>query len=215
MATSNPTTPKKTEEVFVALNLGQATINYAYNMPKATFTDLKTDLGITEVTDQTSLFYGINAPKPYRATKITEKESVISAQSSFVSSNKLSALRGKPNYNLSAPKGSLSISGNPNIVTVYIPIPAATGTVKYLWNMKKSVFDLVGEQLGIKKASKNDLDEAIKGLNRPTLPRATKRISGVTRSTFVDPAKMDDAEAKGWNTSKGTIQLATSAPAGG
>lgn len=206
MATSgNNSNAKKSATVFVLLALSDATkINYAYTMPKPTFTELKTDLGITEVAVQTFLFYGVNAPKPYRATKTTETPTAVTSQSSFVSSAKVASLRSNGNYNLSAPKGSLKISGNPNIVTAYIPIPSAVGTAKYLWNMKKVVFDKVATDLGIEKATKNDLNEAIRGLNRPTLPRAIKRIEGVNRSTFVDPAKIDDAAAKGWTTEAGT-----------
>jgi hypothetical protein len=201
----NPGTTTKTEAVFISLDVGAAKINYAYTMPHATYTDLNTDLGITKITNQTSLFYGVNAPKPWRATKTTETATGITTKSSFCSTDKIASLRPKPEYNLQAPKGSLKISGNPNITTVCISIPAATGTVKYLWNMKTDVYNLVKTDLGIQKATKADLNDAIRGMSSPSLPTATKKISGVGRTTFVDPTKLDDAAAKGWTIENGTI----------
>lgn len=206
---NTPSTATKTDQVFVLLDVGTAKINYAYTTPHATYTELNTDLGIVKVAAQTNLFYGINAPKPFRASKITETDKAISSKTSFVASDKVATIRTNPSYNLSAPKGSIKLSGNENIATVYITIAAATGNVNYLWNMRKTTFDLIKDDLGITKATKNDLKNAIRGMNRPTLPRASKRISGVNRSTFVDPAKTDDAEAKGWTVEDGTVEAAT------
>lgn len=206
---NTPTSTAKTDQVFVLLDVGTAKINYAYTTPHATYTELNTDLGIVKVATQSHLFFGINAPKPYRASKITETDKAISSKTSFVSSDKVATVRTNPAYNLSAPKGSIKLSGNENVITAYIAIAAASGNVNYLWNMKKTTFDLVATDLGISKATKNDLKNAIRGMNRPTLPKASKRISGVNRSTFVDPAKTDDAEAKGWTVEDGTVEAAT------
>jgi hypothetical protein len=71
--------------------------------------------------------------------------------------------------------------------------------------MKTDVYNLVKTDLGIQKATKADLNDAIRGMSSPSLPTATKKISGVGRTTFVDPTKLDDAAAKGWTIENGTI----------
>lgn len=192
--------PSTSEKVYVTMKLGSSDLKYGYQMPKITHGILNTPCGIVSYNGAAGVFFGINSPKPWRAVKHEDNGTT---RSSFVSDSKLPTLRKSEEFDLIAPKGALiSPTTNPNYTTVYIEVPVGGGqTVKYAWNMKKALFDLVGATLGIEAVTAGDVATLIKGINSPKLPRASKRIGGKIKETFISAKKsvIDKAVAAGWS----------------
>ena len=188
------------EVVYVTIKIGGTDFKYGYRMPRTTLTALKADCGITEYGGAAGVFFGCNTPKPWRATKYAANGTT---NSSFASDAKLAALRKDDNYNLQSPQISLvSPTTNPNYKTVYIEVPAGGGnTIKYAWGMKKSLFDAAAAELGIQAVTANDVSVLVTGINSPRLPRASKRVAGRMRETFITAKKsvIDKAVAAGWS----------------
>lgn len=195
-------------KAFVTLTHGGGTIKYGYNIRKTLFTSLKTKLGITEVTDTANILFGINSPKPWRAKKIDESTGV--TESSWCSDNKVASLQKEDAFVLTPPKSSIrSATTNPNYTTVYIELPVGGGGfIKYAWNMKKDLLAAAQTPLGINVVSASDLADLVWGINSPTPPRATKRINGRFRSTFMTAkaSVLDKASAAGWAVQLGAYE---------
>lgn len=191
---------------FVKLKHGGGTLRYGYRTRHALFTSLKSDLGITESGANTGILYGINNPDPYRATKINTTGGY-STESSWASDAEAIKLLSDDNYNVTPPKsGSRGISSAKNFKTVYVEIPGEGGTtIKYAWNMAKDLFDAASVPLGISAVTANDIPNLVWGVNDPKPPRASKRINGRIRETFMSAklSTIGKAQEAGWNTNLG------------
>lgn len=192
---------KKATPAFVTIKVGGQDLKYGYQCRTSTFKALKSECGITEVVaGTTGIFYGINAPKPHRVTKFNADGTT---NTSYCSDAKVNTLKGNDEYQVQSPRYSLrGPTSNPNYISVFIDVPAGGGgSFKYAWVMPKTLFQAVGTDLGIQPLTANDVASVLWGINKPKLPRATKRIGGSTRSTFFSAKQsvIDNLAGKGYS----------------
>lgn len=197
-----PTSPekKKATPAFVTIQVGGQGLKYGYQCRTSTFKALKSECGITEIAPGTKgIFFGINAPKPHRVTKFNADGTT---NTSYCSDNKVNALKGNDEYQVQSPRYSLrGPTSNPNYISVWIDVPSESGSIKYAWIMPRSLYQAVGTDLGINALTANDVSNVVWGINKPKLPRATKRIGGSTRSTFFSAkaSVIDNLAGKGYS----------------
>lgn len=186
--------------VFVTLT---GTIKYGFQA-SANSTAHRTALGHTAYTNQSGVFFGANSPKPNRATKDVSGHSV----SSFCDPSKIDALRAADwIITRTGRRRGLKTSGRSR--TVFVPMP---GGWNYAWNITSDDVDLAAD-LGFAQATAST-ENLIWGVSYPKPPRATRRISGASHSSFISPAAsvIDPAVAAGWTVSSIDYDLV---PAGG
>ncbi|BAZ31151.1 hypothetical protein NIES4074_36230 [Cylindrospermum sp. NIES-4074] len=185
---------------------GVGALVYAFytNIPKVS----RTTLGITTVTDTTSLPVGTaltpSYPKPSRANKRFQTKS----SSTFVAAAKFNAARvdgWTVTRNRKLPSVHLTSGGSSLVRTVFVTIRG----IKYAWHMPKTTIGRIGDAdlaaLGIQYATENDVKELVFGAEFPKPGRAKKLIvsgSGDAQTasnviTFYDPSKEFPS---GWST---------------
>lgn len=204
------TTVPNSVKCYVTLQHGPGSLLYGYRTRHKIFTTLKVELGITESKTTVGVIYGINSPKPHKVTKINTAGGY-STMSSWASDAQAKALRANDDYMVRPPQiATRGISSSANFKTVYVELPKVGGTtIKYAWNMQKDLFNdttaAVTTNLGIKAVSANDIPELIWGANDPKPPRASKRINGRVRATFISPklSIIEKAQNAGWSVMLG------------
>lgn len=156
-----------------------------------------TTLGHQDAAAANGVIYGINSPKPNRATLISEKG--LGRISSFIDPGKEKEAR-KANWTITRTGGRRAIGESRTTIAVYVNTPFGW---KYAWRMQKADFSSFGAILGIKKATAADADDLVWGANNPKPPRASKLDNGSVNSSFIEPsaATIDKAFAAGWNVS--------------
>lgn len=143
-----------------------------------------------------NLVFGVNNPKPGRASRLNGDE----YDSSFFDYTVYQALKAD-GWRTSKPYSKYPRSTTRS-VAVYISINSAgnaSGPIKYAWNMQRTLFTAISaelEALGIENPGAGDLD-LVFGCNSPVPPRATKVVGANTYTTFVSPARIDNLPA-GW-----------------
>ncbi|KST64076.1 hypothetical protein [Mastigocoleus testarum] len=192
------------DPVYVVTSSGTGNFNYGFN------TGLKTDkrsnfgqtaIDFNSVPDKTA--FGVNSPKPARASK----KETSGYESSWCSDDKIASLKAS-GYKVIP--GRRRFGGNSALSqTLYVTIQG----IKYAWISPLlpsfvPATDLA--ELGVKQASAGDKD-LIFGASQPKPSRFKKDFTqGETSgsfSIFIDPAQEDNAIAKGWTRAKGLILL--------
>ena len=132
-----------------------------------------------------NLCFGVNAPKPGRASKSSATES----ESTFYDHSKYGELR-QNGWRVSKPFYRLRSNGARS-TTVYVTL----GTIKYAWNMPDALLEKIADDasgLGITAAEANDKD-LVWGCRTPRPPKASKVVTGEGQTnvltTFYDPSK--------------------------
>lgn len=149
-------------------------------------------LGQTVYTNQAGVFFGANSPKPNRASKLFPAGTI----ASFCDPGSEADLR--------ADDWTVTRSGNRRGIrtagltrTVFVEMP---GGYNYAWNITAGEMTHAAV-LGFSQASGSTAN-LIWG-STPKPPRASKRISGGTVSTFIEPrpAVINAAVTAGWSVS--------------
>lgn len=165
----------ETAQVYVTILSG---IKYGFRTNLVTHTIYKAELGQTTYTGQAGVFFGANSPKPSKASK----EILDGTVGSYCSTDKIPALRAA-NWNVTRKNSIRGIKGAGKTRTVYVDMP---GGYKYAWNITAAESDLAAE-LGFVVATGSEASSLIWGINYPKPPRASKRESGRSISTFIKP----------------------------
>ncbi len=165
--------------------------------------------------------YGINSPKPRRATLDLSQQTAGNAEassqntpgsvSSFISDApaviKAAVLAG---WQITTGSSIRGIGQSAKSVAVYVEVPlVGGGAFKYAWSMSRAEFAEYGVLLGITAATGGDADNLVWGANRKP-PRAIKRLpDGSSVSSFIEPRQtsIDRAVGGGFSTSKNKVGL--------
>ncbi|MBW4653985.1 MAG: hypothetical protein KME20_13255 [Kaiparowitsia implicata GSE-PSE-MK54-09C] len=137
----------------------------------------------------TGLAYGVNAPKPGRATR----RRFDGHDSTWYDIGQASALR-QAGYSLSRPRIRIS-GGGENSFPVYVTLAG----IKYAWRMPVHTYLAAGGDraaLGIQDATSGDRD-LVWGADSPKPPKGYKKEENRSISTFVDPQRIDNLPP-GW-----------------
>jgi hypothetical protein len=150
-------------------------------------------LGQIVYTNQAGVFFGANSPKPNRATK----EFATGSVGSFCDPSKEAELR-TADWIITKSSRRRGIRSSGKTRTVFVGMP---GGYNHAWNIPSEEMDLADElKFAQATASTPNL---VWGVNRPKPPKASIRVGGSTRSTFIEPKKstMDAAVAAGFSVS--------------
>lgn len=160
---------------YVSLN---ANLKYGFETTKSVHDAYKSELGQTTYAGAAGVFFGANAPKPFRASKTFATGTI----SSFCSYNKVDTLRAAE-WLVTRKRIIRGIKTAGRTRTVFVEMP---GGWKYAWNITSEEADL-GQTLGFTQATASDADTLIWGVNEPKPPRATKQTAEGSKSTYVEP----------------------------
>lgn len=180
-------------EVYV-VPYGGSTLKYGFltSVKDTTSTELGHTL-VDRVTLPPGLAFGVNAPKPGKATKLT----VTGSESSFYDISKAGSLRAN-GWSASFPTIRRGKSGRKSIC-VYVTL----GPIKYAWMQNKETHAKIAADLaalGIEVGTSDDRD-LVFGARFPRPLRGYKlNADNTIVSTFIDPSKADSLP-EGWSTS--------------
>jgi hypothetical protein len=149
------------------------------------------------------LAFGVNAPKPGRASK----KRVSGVDSSFYDPSVRGVLRSQ-GWSLTAPKTRAGSSSSASHA-VYVTLGAG---IKYAWRMPSHTYNKIGGErsgLGIIDAT-SAMNDLVWGALKPRPPRANKYIASDSNSdsitTFCDPS-VADSPPSGWTIVKSAIVI--------
>ena len=184
---------RRGEQVKVYVTIGD--LKYGFRTSERIHNAYKSELGQTLVTNFSNVVFGINSPKPPKASKEFSTGTI----SSFCSTKKIANLK-KAGWRVQANTRIRGVRTSGKTRTVYVEMP---GGWKYAWNITASEADLAGE-LGFVLATGSDASDLVWGSESPKPPRASKTTPEGVVSTFVKPQRsvMDAAAGKGWTVER-------------
>jgi hypothetical protein len=170
-------------------------IKYGFKTTKSVHNTHKTILGQTTYANAAGVFFGANAPKPSRASKLLASGTV----SSFCSTDKIADLK-EALWTITK-KGSIRGIKSAGLTrTVYVDMP---GGWKYAWNITAAEATSLQEKLQFTQATAADGGSLIWGVNYPKPPRASKVTEAGVQSSFIKPqaSVIEAAIADGYSVS--------------
>lgn len=206
---------RRGEQIQAYVDMGD--LKYGFLLNKKLHEQVKTAFGQTAYNGAANVFFGANAPKPYRASGKTGLLAGGDASSftgdnlsSFCSNNKVSGLK-TAGWNVSRRNSIRGIKNSGPTRTVYITMP---GGWKYAWNITKAEVDLK-DTLGFVEATASDADNLIWGVNAPKPPRASTRTPQGRVSSFIVPKQsvINAAVEKGYTVTSVNSGLLAEEPA--